>query len=218
MELSFWIPDQVRNDLFFNTFRSSPDIPPSTFPLRHSTFCQITLSAMDIKRWFDRDFAFGLPAWMYPLVLERLRGTPARAEDLVAGLSPDVLTRRIGDRWSIQENIGHLLDLEPLWIGRVEDLREGKAYLREADLSNRKTHEANHHARPMDALLRDFRDVRTAFVQQLDTLDDDLIERTALHPRLEQPMRLLDLLFFVAEHDDHHLAQITRLKRSSEQG
>jgi hypothetical protein len=26
-------------------------------------------------------------------------------------------------------------------------------------------------------------------------------------------MRLLDLIFFVAEHDDHHLAQITRLKR-----
>lgn len=173
---------------------------------------------MDIKRWFERDFAFDLPAWMYPLVIERLRGTPARAEDLVAGLSPDVLTRRIGDRWSIQENIGHLLDLEPLWIGRVEDLREGKAYLREADLSNRKTHEANHHAHPMDALLRDFRDVRTAFVQQLDALDDDLIERTALHPRLQQPMRLLDLLFFVAEHDDHHLAQITQLKRSGDQG
>ena len=26
--------------------------------------------------------------------------------------------------------------------------------------------------------------------------------------------RLIDLAFFVAEHDDHHLAQITRLKRT----
>jgi uncharacterized damage-inducible protein DinB len=66
-------------------------------------------------------------------------------------------------------------------------------------------------------VLHDFREVRTAFVQQLDHVDDDLIERTALHPRLKQPMRLLDLLFFVAEHDDHHLAQITQLKRSAEQ-
>ena len=30
-------------------------------------------------------------------------------------------------------------------------------------------------------------------------------------PRLGTPMRLVDLAFFVAEHDDHHLAQITFL-------
>jgi hypothetical protein len=29
-----------------------------------------------------------------------------------------------------------------------------------------------------------------------------------LHPRLKQPMRLVDHLYFVAEHDDHHLARI----------
>jgi hypothetical protein len=32
--------------------------------------------------------------------------------------------------------------------------------------------------------------------------------RTLLHPRLKMPMRLVDHLFFVAEHDDHHLAII----------
>lgn len=170
---------------------------------------------MDIKLWFDRQFDFNAPAWMYPNVVERLRGTPARVEDLVRDLSTDLFTRRDGDHWSIQENIGHLLDLEPLWIGRVEDLREGKDLLREADLTNRKTHETNHHARPIAALLRDFREVRSGFVQQLDELDDALIERTALHPRLKQPMRLLDLLCFVAEHDDHHLAQISQINQSS---
>jgi hypothetical protein len=30
--------------------------------------------------------------------------------------------------------------------------------------------------------------------------------RTLLRPRLKTPMRLVDHLFFVAEHDDHHLA------------
>jgi hypothetical protein len=28
-------------------------------------------------RWFDRRFAFDLPAEMFPFVVERLRGTPA---------------------------------------------------------------------------------------------------------------------------------------------
>ena len=39
-------------------------------------------------------------------------------------------------------------------------------------------------------------------------------ERTALHPRLGLPMRAVDHAFFVAEHDDHHLARITELLRA----
>jgi hypothetical protein len=35
--------------------------------------------------------------------------------------------------------------------------------------------------------------------------------RTMLHPRLKQTMRLVDHLYFVAEHDDHHLAHILEL-------
>ena len=94
-----------------------------------------------VIKWFDREFTFDLPRWMYPNVVERLRGTPARAEDIVRCLPPDTLTRRIADTWSIQENIGHLLDAEPLWIGRVDDIVSGKKRLRHADLSNRQTHE-----------------------------------------------------------------------------
>ncbi len=35
----------------------------------------------------------------------------------------------------------------------------------------------------------------------------------AAHPRLNVPMRLVDLMLFVAEHDEHHLASITELGR-----
>jgi hypothetical protein len=41
--------------------------------------------------------------------------------------------------------------------------------------------------------------------------DETFIQRTALHPRLNVPMRVLDWAYFIAEHDDHHLAQITVL-------
>lgn len=168
---------------------------------------------MQTKLWFERRFAFDLPVWMYPNVVERLRGTPARAEDLIQGVPSEVLTRRPGEGWSMQENIGHLLDLEPIWAGRVDDIVGGKLRLRDADLTNRKTHEAHHNARPIGDILKAFRAVRLQLVHRLDTLDDTFAGRTATHPRLEQPMRLLDLMFFVAEHDDHHLARMTRLKR-----
>ena len=60
-------------------------------------------------RWTDRHFTFDLPESLFPVVVERLWGTPARIEDKVRGLSPTLLTRRDGDAWSIQEHIGHLL-------------------------------------------------------------------------------------------------------------
>lgn len=167
-------------------------------------------------KWFDRPFAFDLPAWMYPNVVERLRGTPPRAADLVRGVPATVLTARDGDRWSIQENIGHLLDLEPLWAGRVDDILAGKGRLREADLTNTKTHEAGHNRASLDDVLDRLRQVRARLVHRLNELDAASIERAATHPRLETPMRLLDLVFFVAEHDDHHLAEISRLKRDLE--
>ncbi|MFT4669296.1 MAG: hypothetical protein ACI9M9_001964 [Flavobacteriaceae bacterium] len=37
-----------------------------------------------------------------------------------------------------------------------------------------------------------------------------------MHPRLKVLMRPVDLLFFVAEHDDHHLATIVKLSISNE--
>ena len=150
---------------------------------------------------------------MYPLIVERLRGTPARLEDRLRGLGRRLATRRDGEKWSIQENAGHLLDLEPLWTNRLTDFLAGAERLQTADLSNRKTHEARHNDVPVEGILSAFRSARTAFVGRLEELDPSAATRTALHPRLNTPMRLLDHIFFVAEHDDHHLARITSLLR-----
>ena len=167
----------------------------------------------DLMKWFDRSFSSDLPIWMFPTIVERLRGTPAALEDRVGELSPEVLIRRDGDRWSIQEQTGHLLDLEPLWMSRVEDFLTGRETLQYADLTNRKTHEANHNERQLADILSEFRRARLALVSRLDTFDEEIIARTALHPRLGTPMRVLDHAFFVAEHDIHHFTRITELIR-----
>jgi hypothetical protein len=99
-------------------------------------------------RWADRTFRFDTPEALFPIIVERLRGTPARIEDKVRGLPPDLLTRRDGDEWSIQEHIGHLLDLDELHTGRLDDFLAGAEVLRAADMTNRKTWEAHHNDRP----------------------------------------------------------------------
>ena len=164
-------------------------------------------------RWTDRHFHFDLPESLFPVVVERLRGTPARIEDKVRHLSPAVLTRRDGDAWSIQEHVGHLLDLDELHIGRLDDFLAGTPVLRAADMTNRKTREADHNRRAVEEILQAFRRERERFVARLDAWDEGLVSLTALHPRLNQPMRVIDLAFFVAEHDDHHLTRMTELAR-----
>lgn len=163
------------------------------------------------RRWFDRRFTLGLPPEAFPDVRERVRGTPARLEERVRGLSRDVLVRQLDGAWSVQENVGHLVDLEPLWAGRLDELLAGAVALRPADLQNRATHEANHNARALAELLVAFRKAREATSARLDALPAAALSRAALHPRLEQPMTVVDLFFFVAEHDDHHLARITEI-------
>ena len=150
---------------------------------------------------------------MFPNVVERLRGTPARLEELIRNIPSVVLTRRWENTWSIQENAGHLFDLETLWMARVRDLQAGKPELVEADLTNRLTWERKHNDTPLENILKSFRSAREELVRELDAMDDSMIERAAKHPRLGKPMRLIDLTFFVAEHDDHHLARITQLKQ-----
>ena len=164
--------------------------------------------------WFERKFTLDLPLSMYPNVLERVRGTPARLEDRLLKLPREALTRRDGGNWSMQEQAGHLLDLGALDIGRLEDYAAKLDTLRPADLGNRKTHEANHNANSIEQLLAEFRAERGEFVRRLDDLDDAFVARTALHPRLQIPMRVIDFAYFIAEHDDHHLVRISDLIRA----
>ena len=164
-------------------------------------------------KWTERRFDFNFPAGIYPEMIERIRGTPARLEDLVNGLAPETLTTKADGRWSMQENAGHLLDLESLVAQRVDEYLAGNAALHAADMSNRKTYDASHNDVPVNTILTGFRTARRELVDRLESLDGDLFARSALHPRLNVQMRLVDMLFFQAEHDDYHLARISELKK-----
>lgn len=161
--------------------------------------------------WIERTFTFDLPAGWLPDVLERLRGTSVRIAAMVDGLSHDELTRRDGDAWSIQEHIGHLLDLEDLHDGRISDFLARSEVLRAADMSNAKTNEAKHNEADIASLLHRFEQRRDELTKHLSELDDETQQFTALHPRLTVQVRPIDIAYFAAEHDDHHLATMREL-------
>lgn len=161
--------------------------------------------------WFERTFNFDFPAGYYPEILERLRGTPIRLILTIQELPAKILAKHKKDQWSIQEHVGHLGDLEPLWLGRVEDILAGEKDMRPADLSNKATFVAGHNEKAIDELLKFFYQERKQLVDELSDLNPEDFEKSSQHPRLKTPLRMVDLCLFVAEHDDYHLARIHQL-------
>ncbi len=168
--------------------------------------------------WVQRRFTFDFAVETAADVVERFRGTPARVEEKVRGLPGAALTWRDGKGWSIQENIGHLLDLEPLWDTRLQDFLAGKPELSAADITNRRTNEAGHNSARIEDLLGAFRSHRERQAAQLDGLAESDFARISVHPRLKMNMRLIDAVAFVCAHDDYHLARMTDLARAYARG
>ena len=124
-----------------------------------------------VAAWFERKFEFSFPVEHYPNLAARLRGTPARLEEIVRGCPCDIMVRREQGKWSAQEHAGHLVDLESLWLARVEDFVAGSSELTVADLRNQKTRDANHNARALDEILADFRSARLRLMNRVKGID-----------------------------------------------
>lgn len=162
-------------------------------------------------KWFEKRFNFENEQNIFPSIIERLSGTPVRLEEKVNELEENELIFSHDNSWTIKENIGHLTDLEPLWQGRLADIINNQIELRATDLQNAKTNLANHNAKSIQELLLEFRDIRKQTIESLQSINEETVFKSALHPRLKTPMRTMDLFSFVADHDDHHLARITEL-------
>lgn len=161
--------------------------------------------------WIERKFEFNFPAGLFPVIVDRIRGSIYRIEKILMDLPDEKLSMKINNEWSLKEQLGHLYDLEELWYGRIEDFLAGAKTLRAADMSNAKTHSANHNSKSFEELFLLFINARMRLIERVENFDESKVLLTALHPRLQIPMRLIDSVFFIAEHDDHHITKMHRL-------
>ena len=162
--------------------------------------------------WFQRSFHFDFPVGLFPVIFSRLEGSIFRLYNLLSN-ADDELCSQNTNGWSVKEHLGHLWDLEELWWKRLNDFFLNKPVLTAADLTNKKTQEAGHNEKTLQQLLEQFTMERQKILEAVYGFDEEMMARTSLHPRLNQSMRLIDSLFFVAEHDDHHISAISNLLR-----
>ena len=161
-----------------------------------------------IKRqaWVDHKFPNDLPRGWTANIMSRVRDTPIRLRHyaLLPGKSSST-------QWTIAEHVGHLIELEKLHHNRILQFAKKLKELEPADMSNAATEAADYNSQNINDLLTEFESVRAQSILAFEALAPEVHEHQAFHPRLKMMMRPVDLLFFMAEHDDHHLASIWEL-------
>ncbi len=162
--------------------------------------------------WFSRSFYFNFPVTDFPVIFSRLEGSIFRLQCILANADEEACSYN-ADGWSVKEHLGHLSDLEELWWKRLQDFLDRREILSPADLTNAKTKEAGHNEKTIEQLMQAFIRERQRILESVYDFDPGTLGLTSVHPRLQQPMRLIDALYFVAEHDDHHIAKISALLR-----
>ncbi|MEX2284070.1 MAG: DinB family protein [Gemmatimonadota bacterium] len=160
--------------------------------------------------WTSRTFEHKLTLNQFPAVLERFRGASARVSEAGAQLRT-VRTAKPDGKWSIQEHLGHLIDLEELGEQRLQDYIARAPALSAADMTNQKTDRGDHNSAEWWELAERFRIARETLCRKLESLPPEVIAHTAQHPRLKRPMNVPEWVFFMCEHDDHHMQRMREL-------
>ena len=161
---------------------------------------------MEKLQWFERVFTFGLPKKMLPFYIERLEGTIPRIEAKVKYVPEQILSTKLDNKWSVKENIGHLAEVDEIANKRIDQMIAGISPLSPAVFEPKPYHEL-----PIQEVINFFREARSKNIRRYKELSPSDLEKTALHPRLKVMMSPVDLAWFDAEHDDHHMVRISEI-------
>ncbi len=156
--------------------------------------------------WFERNLKFGYTAEMLPYFLERLSGTVIRVEQKVRGINDKMLSEKLNGKWSVKENIGHLAEVDGIGNKRVDEMTAGIPIMSPAVFEPK-----DYSTWPIEKVIDLLRKSRTENIRKYQTLTEGQLQKSSLHPRLKVQMTPVDLAWFDAEHDDHHLVRINEI-------
>ena len=159
--------------------------------------------------WFERDLKFGYSVLMLPYFLERLSGTSPRLEAKLMGIANEKLSLRFNGKWSVKENIGHLAEVDAIANKRIDEMNNGIETMSPAVFEPK-----DYNPWPIEKVIDYFKTNRLTNLKKYQSLSEIDLKKSSLHPRLKVQMTPVDLAWFDAEHDDHHLVRITEILKT----
>jgi hypothetical protein len=139
--------------------------------------------------------------------VRRLVEFPQQLSHVIAELTDAQLRFRPTNEWSVIENIGHLIDIDELYVGRVdrilaEDRPEFPRFEPDPLVVSKGYQQMNGHE-----LIQQFIATRQATIDGLSTIEPDELDRAGMHAVYGE-MTLRRLVEQLANHDQKHLVQI----------
>jgi hypothetical protein len=165
---------------------------------------------MKVIPWFERDLAFDKPVEMLPFYIERLSGTALRLEAKIKNIADEILSTRLNNKWSVKENIGHLAEVDEVACKRIGEMVSGASTMSPAVFEPKQ----DYNAQSVSEVIEYFRRSRIKNLSLYQSLSPDDLSKSSLHPRLKVQMTPVDLAWFDAEHDDHHLVKINEILKA----
>jgi hypothetical protein len=165
---------------------------------------------MQKLEWFQRSFAFGIPPGMLPFLIDRLEGTIVRLGHKIADQPDSTLSNKLEGKWSIKQNIGHLAEVDTIALRRIDEMLRGITPMSPAVFEPKHDYDSQ----PIADVFNLFRRNRLENLKTYQSLSDADLLKVSLHPRLKVEMNAVDLAYFDAEHDDHHLVRITEILKA----
>jgi len=170
------------------------------------------VKAQGLIKWFDRKFDSNVSIDHFGEILRRLENFPVVLHKWLKTCPKAMTTFKSEGKWSVNENIGHLTLLESLWRRRFQDIKDEKQDMFPADLNNTATEQASFNTLAMNDLINRLAYERAKTIALLRQISKDDLLKKSTHPRLNLQMTIVDLMYFVAEHDDHHMQAIQFIK------
>ncbi len=161
--------------------------------------------------WSQRTMEYGRSLDELPVLLERVQGTTVRLSNMLSCQPVEKLHLRVDGKWSAIEHLGHLLTLQDRFYNRVDDFEQRRSKLCDINLQDQATFLQGQRLRMLGDVLEEFRLKRLDFANRVERLHRRSLEHVAYHPCQDRTMRPMDMLLWIAEHDDHHLASVRAL-------
>ncbi len=154
--------------------------------------------------WTEWEFNFPTEISEKEALLHHLASFPSQCSINLESIPHEKFTLRRDNKWSIQEHLGHLLDLDDLPSRRIVEILAGNEVLTPADMENKSTWSNDYNSQNMYEICEKFMQKRRDLVELFNSVPENKWLDSAFHERLNRHMSILDLAYFQGQHDHYH--------------